>query len=382
MWTAYLIAYSVGVLLYHLVTGKYPVEGKTLGEIRTAHMFGKRTPISDLRSNLPASFIRVVDRALAANPELRWQSAGELLGALVEADVDAVHERASILRRVSRGAAALAAVLAGIIACGILSTMVFNHWLGRADFANEGIADWLRWGLRATLAPAVLIMFEMIALTVLLVCWRFLRGTVAGAQQLERRSAAAMQRWKLDQLDNLSSLALLLSIATLALASWYFFPLLNVLTSSTDITAVPEAQLAMLSPAFQALHESYREAFTSVAFVNVVVWYPVFRLAATRRERLNRAVVAGGAIIALLTVAMLDFPYRVVSKGNDVFEVARWQGARCYALGERGADVLLFCPRLSPRNRVVSGAAGGIERLGVWESPFTQFQPNEVQPGL
>jgi hypothetical protein len=46
-------------------------------------------------------------------------------------------------------------------------------------------------------------------------------------------------------------------------------------------------------------------------------------------------------------------------------------------MGERGDDVLLFCPRLNPpRNRIVSNGAKELERLGVKESLFTQFSPS------
>src|SRR5262245_42156471 len=74
--------YAVGVLLYHMVTGKYPVEGGNIAEIKTAHLLSRRTPISDRRTDLPAAFIHIVDRATASDPKARWQSAGALLEAL------------------------------------------------------------------------------------------------------------------------------------------------------------------------------------------------------------------------------------------------------------------------------------------------------------
>ena len=77
--------YSVGVLLYHLVTAAYPVEGRSLDELRAAHMQGQRRPASEHRAGLPRPFIRVLDRALAADPQRRHPSAdalGEALGGL------------------------------------------------------------------------------------------------------------------------------------------------------------------------------------------------------------------------------------------------------------------------------------------------------------
>jgi serine/threonine protein kinase len=73
--------YSVGVLLYHLVTGKYPVEGRTVDDLLHAHRQGRRHLLIERRPDLPMPFVQVVERALAAVP-LRYDSAGTLLEAL------------------------------------------------------------------------------------------------------------------------------------------------------------------------------------------------------------------------------------------------------------------------------------------------------------
>jgi tetratricopeptide (TPR) repeat protein len=70
--------YSLGVLLYHLVTGTYPVRGRSLKEIREAHALGARTPLAVARPDLPSAFVRTVDRALDPNPQNRYDSPGAL----------------------------------------------------------------------------------------------------------------------------------------------------------------------------------------------------------------------------------------------------------------------------------------------------------------
>ncbi len=75
--------YSVGVLLYFLVTGCYPVNGDTRTQIGQLHdRRDARKPLRDVRPDLPDSFIRVVDRALEESPERRYESAGALESAL------------------------------------------------------------------------------------------------------------------------------------------------------------------------------------------------------------------------------------------------------------------------------------------------------------
>jgi len=74
--------YSVGVLLYHLVTGAYPVDGRTLMDLAQAHRAGRVTRLRDARPDLPGGFILVVERALAADPGQRFESAGAMETAL------------------------------------------------------------------------------------------------------------------------------------------------------------------------------------------------------------------------------------------------------------------------------------------------------------
>jgi serine/threonine-protein kinase len=74
--------YALGALLYYLVTGQFPVTGKTLAEVRAAHGRGARTRLRDARPDLPAGFVRIVEKALDPNPSQRFQTAGELEQAL------------------------------------------------------------------------------------------------------------------------------------------------------------------------------------------------------------------------------------------------------------------------------------------------------------
>ena len=70
--------YSLGVLLYHLVTGEFPVEAQTMGELRAAHAAGRRRHLRDVRPDLPSAFIQAVESATAALPSARVSSAAAL----------------------------------------------------------------------------------------------------------------------------------------------------------------------------------------------------------------------------------------------------------------------------------------------------------------
>ena len=76
--------YAMGVLLYFLVAGDYPVHlgGLTFGEALDA--FPRRKPLMDLRPDLPESLLRTVSTAMEMDASKRFQSAGQLANALAE----------------------------------------------------------------------------------------------------------------------------------------------------------------------------------------------------------------------------------------------------------------------------------------------------------
>jgi serine/threonine-protein kinase len=77
--------YSLGVLLYHLVTGSYPVRARSLGELQDKHSRREMRLLRDERSDLPESFVNVVERALAWDPDERFATAGRMEQALAAA---------------------------------------------------------------------------------------------------------------------------------------------------------------------------------------------------------------------------------------------------------------------------------------------------------
>jgi Tol biopolymer transport system component len=74
--------YSVGVLLFYLLSGYLPIVGASVSDVRKAHREGKRTRLRDLRPELPDTVVQIVERAADADPAGRYASAGELEHAL------------------------------------------------------------------------------------------------------------------------------------------------------------------------------------------------------------------------------------------------------------------------------------------------------------
>jgi serine/threonine-protein kinase len=70
--------YSVGVVLYEMLTGQVPFTGDTPLEIAMKHLSEVPRPASELRPEVPHDLDSVVLRALAKDPAERYQSADEM----------------------------------------------------------------------------------------------------------------------------------------------------------------------------------------------------------------------------------------------------------------------------------------------------------------
>ncbi len=77
--------YSVGVLLFYLVTGEFPVRADSYLELVRAHQARQRRAVRDVRPDVSAAFAQVVDRALAPEPDDRFGSVRELEAAVRDA---------------------------------------------------------------------------------------------------------------------------------------------------------------------------------------------------------------------------------------------------------------------------------------------------------
>ncbi|HEX9155729.1 MAG TPA: serine/threonine-protein kinase, partial [Nitrospira sp.] len=74
--------YSLGIILYELLTGELPFTGENAYTIGFKHVYEQHRPVTDLRADVPAPLSQTVDRLLRKNPSERFQTAAELLQTL------------------------------------------------------------------------------------------------------------------------------------------------------------------------------------------------------------------------------------------------------------------------------------------------------------
>jgi serine/threonine-protein kinase len=99
--------YSVGIVLYEMLTGKVPFSGDSAIEIAMKHLNDAPKPPSKIRPEIPEELDQVVLRALAKNPEDRYQTAEEFSEDLhrVEAGLPLAPETADAATALLTGAA-------------------------------------------------------------------------------------------------------------------------------------------------------------------------------------------------------------------------------------------------------------------------------------
>ncbi|MBL8361270.1 MAG: protein kinase [Rubrivivax sp.] len=89
--------FSVGIVLYQMVTGVRPFRGESVVAVATKIVNEEAPPIDKTRTDITPALRRVIDRCLAKQPAMRFQSGKELLEALgrVRTEIDEAAREAS-----------------------------------------------------------------------------------------------------------------------------------------------------------------------------------------------------------------------------------------------------------------------------------------------
>ena len=76
--------YSLGVVMYEMLTGCMPYDGETAEQIALKHIAGIAEPPQEINPEIPDELARITLKAMSADINARYQTAGELLNDLEE----------------------------------------------------------------------------------------------------------------------------------------------------------------------------------------------------------------------------------------------------------------------------------------------------------
>jgi len=94
--------YSLGVIMYEMVTGRVPFEGETPLSVAIKHKSAKPPDSREINPLVPDSFSRLIFKCLEKDRDKRFQSAGALLAALDEVAAGLPSAELGISRQESR----------------------------------------------------------------------------------------------------------------------------------------------------------------------------------------------------------------------------------------------------------------------------------------
>ena len=124
--------FSLGILLYEMATGQRPFKGDTSVSVLSAILKDTPRSVTDLRPDLPRDLARILKRALAKDPERRYQTAKDLRNDLetLKEDLDSGEIAAAATRAPAVGVVARHPWIAAGAVLAVVVLVAAGAWWG------------------------------------------------------------------------------------------------------------------------------------------------------------------------------------------------------------------------------------------------------------
>ncbi len=347
--------YALGVLLYYLVTGQFPVIGTSLADIVLAHARGIRRHLRDSRPDLPDAFVAVVERAIDPDPTRRFQSAGDFHAGLEEReDVKWTPQATPIGSPASQTqpdpqaplaftlifATSLAAL---VLICGLVTSRTFDVALRVDPSFVAGPGEYLTQGTYGVLPFAFNWLAGIALVTLLTGVFAALRGRLDPL-------LGPWYRWR--ESIRPATLATLIpvvgAIVWLAM-TWWAWPMFDTLWTLQNGDITVSAAGSVLDPALYTTAKIYSQLSAILTFVLLFAvwrWWPWIERRADDFALVRRMRWVSVAVILAMVIAAVA-PRRVYF---EKFEVVLYKSQPSLVIGSKG-DELLLLPIADPGGR-------------------------------
>ncbi len=354
--------YAAGVLLYHLVTGSFPVEAASPAALVEAHQKSQRRRLRDERPDLPESFIAIVERAIDPNPERRYNSAGEMEAKLA-GEPSTRPEPVSVAPRrtawktawnyTKRVAVAGAVLSALIVLFGFVAARGFDIILRVDPDFSLGIPAIVYVGVQGTIPFMLYGAFGVAVLGGFTVLHLMFRPLIANHWN---RFVALANSW--DPVVTASAIALVGAVSWVTLNVVVFADYFGALYTVMDDPSTTEDLSILGTPGRgQHLNHFYLSTYLAMALGLIVWrWFPALE---RRTTTVSTIKVLKWSIVAIAIAFMgwTVLPRRIVWERYPVVE---FDNRTAFVIGTAGDELLVYAPHEPgrPRHRIRQDIAG------------------------
>jgi serine/threonine-protein kinase len=356
--------YAVGVLLYHLVTNTFPVNGGSMRELREAHARGERRRLRDERPDLPDWFITIVETATDPDPMRRYATAGDMAAKLGDLPVPPPPPVTppDYLKRILGFVIGLL-VLTGAV--GFIAARFFEVVVQVDREFSAGMADVFVVGARSMLAVSIIGVF-----------YGAIFGILAALRAVFGASLSKPLAKLRDFLHGCDPLRLAVGIAVVGVflsGALNFIVFGDLFSAMFALAADPAttADLSILTPLRQRIHTEQAVLAASLSMLLAVIgWYCFPPLERRAKDPSTIQILKWGTVaVAFITLALFAAPRRILW---ERFPVATFDNRIGFVIGTVGNESLVYVPSEPGRPRV-RRRADSLERTG--ETRFL-FDPN------
>jgi serine/threonine-protein kinase len=340
--------YALGVLLYFLVTGSYPVSGKSSDEIRAAHRSGQRFPLHERRPDLPDAFVRAVERATAPRADERYDSPMALLRDLNAAATPASNSTDTAVMPAPAGwvvvarQTAIAAVTMAVVVLlsGVIAARAFNLVIDRpAAFDSSGLGETIKLGFEASVLPAAVFAVLLGVASVV----RMVVGLVPPVRRSLRRLWTRIEHVLGTDPEQrptvIAGVAVVIGFVGLAVV---YLLLTDVFLA--HLGSLSDSDLQRFEP-FMPLDTrtlSYRLAFPAVLLLVTVIWMQAEAARRVYRGLIPIGVRVAAAGLTVILIALMQAPYKLMTVNNEM-PVVMLDDRRCHLLGRSQEQWRVYC---------------------------------------
>ena len=353
--------YAAGVLLFHLVTNAFPVNGGSMQELREAHARGARRRLRDERPDLPDSFISIVERAIDPNPIRRYATAGDMEAKLagepstrpVPAPVPPPNPGPTGWTYAKRAAAILAALIVFVGLLGFTSARVFEVVLRIDPDFYLGSGPVFTLGFQA-LFPFIAIWVSSATVVAVMAGIRLLLPT--SLKHPFHRLAAGIRAL---HPAGVATVVLLVGSAVALALLWRYWDVFAVLWALRQDPNLPFTSMTILEPASRPIHQYHGVYSAVLSFaLGLVIWRLFPKLEESQKDAPTLRVMKWATLgLAVLIVAVAVAPRRAIW---DSFAVATFDTHTALVIGTTREELLLYAPNEPgrPRFRIRKDAPG------------------------